>query len=132
VATKFTQSYKDISLAFRKHPVTDDLVVTKDSAAIKQAITTLLLTDIGERLFQPDLGSSLRQFLFEPLDYGTASLIKQAIKECIGNYEPRVNITSIVCDPNTNYDGFDVEMTYKIVGTEQPPVTVDLFLSRTQ
>ena len=107
---KLTQSFKDISLAFKKHPVTDDVVVTKDSAAIKQSITTLLLTDRGERLFQPDLGSSLRQFLFEPLDYGTASLIKQAIKECIGNYEPRVVITSIVCDPNTNYDGFDVEI----------------------
>ncbi len=132
MATKFTQSYKDISLAFKKHPVTDDLVVTKDGAAIKQAITTLLLTDIGERLFQPSLGSSLRQFLFEPLDYGTASLIKGAIKQCLGRFEPRISITSINCDPNRSEDGFDVEMTYKIVGTDRPPVTVDLFLNRTR
>ena len=60
-----TQSFKDLNLSFKKHPVTDDLVVTKDAAAIKQAITTLLLTDRGERPFQPDIGSGLRSFLFE-------------------------------------------------------------------
>ena len=51
MATKFTQSFKDLSLTFKKHPVTDDLVVTKDAAAIQQALTTLLLTSKGERLF---------------------------------------------------------------------------------
>tara|TARA_B100000287_G_scaffold231212_1_gene217745 strand:- start:329 stop:727 length:399 start_codon:yes stop_codon:yes gene_type:complete len=132
VATKFTQSFKDLSLTFKKHPVTDDLVVTKDAAAIQQALTTLLLTSKGERLFQPEMGSSLRRFLFEPLDYATASLIKSAILETIKEYEPRVIVIELIIDPNRNEDGFDVEMTYKIIGLQQPPVTVDFFLSRTR
>ena len=64
-----TQSFKDLNLSFKKHPVTDDLVVTKDAAAIKQAITTLLLTDRGERPFQPNIGSGLRSFLFEAIRF---------------------------------------------------------------
>lgn len=132
MATKFTQSFKDLSLTFKKHPVTDDLVVTKDAAAIQQALTTLLLTSKGERLFQPEMGSSLRRFLFEPLDYATASLIKAAILESIQEYEPRVIVIELIIDPNRNEDGFDVEMTYKIIGLQQPPVTVDFFLSRTR
>jgi len=132
VATKFTQSFKDLSLTFKKHPVTDDLVVTKDAAAIQQALTTLLLTSKGERLFNPELGSSLRRFLFEPLDYATASLIKSAILETIKEYEPRVIVIELIIDPNRDEDGFDVELTYKIIGLQQPPVTVDFFLSRTR
>ena len=132
MATKFTQSFKDLSLTFKKHPVTDDLLVTKNAAAIQQSITTLLLTNKGERLFQPELGSSLRRFLFEPLDYATASLIKSAIMSSIQEYEPRVAITSLTIDPNQSDDRFDVEMSYKILGLRQPPVTVDFFLSRTR
>ena len=132
MATKFTQSFKDLSLTFKKHPVTDDLVVTKDAAAIQQALTTLLLTSKGERLFQPEMGSSLRRFLFEPLDYATASLIKSAILETIKEYEPRVIVIELIIDPNRDEDGFDVELTYKIIGLQQPPVTVDFFLSRTR
>ena len=132
MATKFTQSFKDLSLTFKKHPVTDDLVVTKDAAAIQQALTTLLLTSKGERLFNPELGSSLRRFLFEPLDYATASLIKSAILETIKEYVPRVIVIELIIDPNRDEDGFDVELTYKIIGLQQPPVTVDFFLSRTR
>ena len=132
MATKFTHSFKDFSLTFKKHPVTDDLVVTKDAAAIQQALTTLLLTSKGERLFNPELGSSLRRFLFEPLDYATASLIKSAILETIKEYEPRVIVIELIIDPNRDEDGFDVELTYKIIGLQQPPVTVDFFLSRTR
>ena len=129
---KLTQSFKDISLAFKKHPVTDDVVVTKDSAAIKQSITTLLLTDKGERLFQPDLGSSLRRFLFEPLDYATSGLITTSIRQCLGRFEPRIRVSSCRAIPNDAENGFDVELTYKIIGTSIPPVTVDFFLARTR
>ena len=61
-------SYRDINITFKKHPVTDDLVVSKDASAIKQAIVNVLLTNKGERLMNPRYGSDIRRFLFEPLD----------------------------------------------------------------
>ena len=69
-------SFRDVNITFKKHPVTDDVVVSKDNAAIKQSIVNLILTNKGERLFNPDYGSDIRSYLFEPLDYAIAGIIK--------------------------------------------------------
>ena len=127
-----TLSYRDINITFKKHPVTNDVVVSKDASAIKQAIVNLLLTNKGERLMNPDYGSDIRKYLFEPLDYGTAFLIKGNIESTISKFEPRISVLRISCKPNYDDNGFDVEMTYRIQGTDDPPVAVDFFLSRTR
>ena len=69
-------SFKDLNITFKKHPVTNDVVVSRDASAIKQAIVNVLLTNKGERLMNPRYGSDIRRFLFEPLDYGTGFQIK--------------------------------------------------------
>ena len=127
-----TLSYKDINITFKKHPVTNDIVVSKDASAIKQAIVNLLLTNKGERLMNPTYGSDIRKYLFEPLDYGTSYLIKGNIESTISKFEPRISVLRISCKPNYDDNGFDVEMTYRIQGTDDPPVAVDFFLSRTR
>ena len=58
-----TLSFKDINITFKKHPVTNDLVVSKDASAIKQAIVNLLLTNKGERPFNYDYGSDILHLL---------------------------------------------------------------------
>ena len=127
-----TLSYKDINITFKKNPVTNDIVVSKDASAIKQAIVNLLLTNKGERLMNPTYGSDIRKYLFEPLDYGTSYLIKGNIESTISKFEPRISVLRISCKPNYDDNGFDVEMTYRIQGTDDPPVAVDFFLSRTR
>ena len=125
-------SFKDLNITFKKHPVTNDVVVSKDASAIKQAIVSLLLTNKGERLMNPKYGSDIRKYLFEPLDYGTAAQIKGNIQSTIDRFEPRISISELKCIPNYNDNGFDVEMTYIIRGSDEPPVTVDIFLERTR
>ena len=125
-------SFKDLNITFKKHPVTNDIVVSKDASAIKQAIVNLLLTNKGERLMNPTYGSDIRSYLFEPLDYGTAAQIKGNIQSTIDRFEPRISISELKCVPNYNDNGFDVEMTYIIRGSDEPPVTVDIFLERTR
>ena len=80
----------------------------------------------------PKYGSDIRSYLFEPLDYGTAAQIKANIQSTIDRFEPRISISDIKCIPNFNDNGFDVEMTYIIRGSDEPPVTVDIFLERTR
>ena len=127
-----TLSFKDININFKKHPVTNDLVVSKDASAIKQAIVNLLLTNKGERAFKPDYGSDIRNYLFEPLDYATSAQIQGNIRHTIAKWEPRIQVTSLTAKPNFDDNGFDVEMTYKIRGLDNPPVAVDFFLARTR
>ena len=125
-------SYRDINITFKKHPVTDDLVVSKDASAIKQAIVNLLLTNKGERLMNPTYGSDIRSYLFEPMDFGTANQIKNNIRDTIEIFEPRIRVLQISATPNFDDNGFDITMTYNVIGTDTPPVTVDFFLSRTR
>ena len=125
-------SFRDVNITFKKHPVTDDVVVSKDNAAIKQAIVNLILTNKGERLFNPDYGSDIRSYLFEPLDYAIAGIIKKNMQLSLAKYEPRIRVTSIACVHNFEDNGLDVELTYEIRGTDVPPVQIEFFLSRTR
>jgi len=125
-------SFKDLNITFKKHPVTNDIVVSKDASAIKQAIVNVLLTNKGERLMNPRYGSDIRRFLFEPLDYGTAFQIKGNIRDTLERFEPRISVIDIKCTPNFDDNGFDVVLQYNVRGTDDPPVAVEFFLSRTR
>ena len=127
-----TLSFKDINITFKKHPVTNDLVVSRDASAIKQSIVNLLMTNRGERVYQPDYGSDLRKFLFEPMDFATAAAIQNKILSTLSKFEPRIGVLSIEAVPNFDDNGFEVEMTYEIRGSDNPPTTVDFFLARTR
>ena len=126
------QTFKDLSVTFKNHPITNDLVSVKDKAAIVQAITALLLTNKGERPFKPDLGCSIRESLFEPLDYATAGLIRSQIVEVIGKYEPRIRTDNVIVTPDMENNGYTVELFYTIVGRDDTPVAVEFFLERTR
>jgi len=126
------QTFKDLSVTFKKHPVTDDLVSVKDKAAIAQAITGLLLTRKGERPFQPELGCDVQDMLFEPLDFASAGIIKKEITDTIERYEPRISIMDILCTPDFDNNGYNVELQYSITGREDAPVAVEFILERTR
>jgi len=124
------RSFKDFSLTFKKHPITDDLQVVKDENAIKQSVRSLLLTNKGERLFNSNIGTRLRELLFEPLDYASSNTIQEEIFSVLQEYEPRISVRRIDVDPNVFEDGYDVDLEYVILG-QSKIFTADYFLSRT-
>ena len=124
--------FKDFSLSFTRNKITNDLLVKKENAAIKQAVINILLTEKGERLYNSDLGSDVRGYLFEPLDYATAASIKSSIFNTIQTFEPRIAITSLDCFPDFNDNGFNVEMSYNVVGSDIIPSNIEFLLARTR
>ena len=126
------QTFKDLSITFKKHPVSDELVTVKDKAAIVQSITALLLTRKGERPFQPELGCDIQNILFEPLDYGSAGILRSEIADVLNRYEPRIRVNTINCVPDDMNNGYEVELSYTIVGRDDTPVAVEFFLERTR
>ena len=126
------ETFKDLSVTFKKHPVTNDLVTVKDKAAIVQSITSLLFTIKGERPFQPDLGSDLYKSLFEPLDYATAGVIRSQVVDVLKKYEPRIRIDDINAIVDVENNGYSLELYYTIVGRDDTPVAVEFFLERTR
>jgi phage baseplate assembly protein W len=126
------QTFKDLNITFKPHPITGDLTTVKDEAAIKQAIINLLLTNRGERLFDSRIGSSLSALLFEQLDFATASLVNTEIQNTLRSYEPRISILSLTTTPNFDDNGFDVELVFEVIGREDVPREITFFLERTR
>ena len=125
IVTKFS----DFNFDFTAHPVTGDVTKKLNENAIAQSIRNLLLTSFYERPFKPDLGSNLKKFLFEPIDNVTTSLIQDSIFQTLTNYEPRVNIQSVVAVPNYEEDRYDVTVTFFIRNTIEP-LSITFFLQR--
>lgn len=127
------QTFKDLNITFKTHPITGDLTIKKDEADIKQSVTNLLLTIKGERLFNDDIGSRLNELLFEPLDYATVSSVQKEIIRTIENYEPRVNINEITTDIDFDNDGYTVDLILDIIGRDDgPPIDIQFFLERSR
>jgi len=127
------KKFKDLNITFKPHPITGDLIVTKEDAAIKQSVTNLLLTVRGERPFQSEIGSSLSSLLFEPLDYSIAGLIQIEITNVIEKYEPRIDLLSVTVEPNFDENGFEVSLEFNIKGREDSfPTAINFLLQRTQ
>ena len=63
--------------------------------SVKSNIEMLLNTNKGERLFQPNLGISVKEFLFQPLDEEIQIQIENSIVEALELWMPFVEITDI-------------------------------------
>ena len=63
--TRISRAFKDISLSFKRHPVTNDIGVLKNADAIKRSVRNLVQTIPNERFFNSTLGSDVRDSLFE-------------------------------------------------------------------
>lgn len=127
-----SRSFKDLSITFDKHPITNDLMVVKDFVAIKKSVQNLLTTYPGERFFNPNVGSRITRLLFDPVDYINSTSIRSEIEYTIGAFEPRVLLNSVSVEPNFNEDGYDIVINYSIVGLEEKTDSIDLFLERTR
>ena len=74
---------------------------------IEQSLTILLNNRPGERVMRPDYGCALDDLMFEPVDAGIITYIKDLITNAILYYEPRVNLRQIeiVTDPAMLWEG---------------------------
>jgi len=63
--------------------------------AVKNNIKSLLLTQKGERLMQPNLGMNLRKYLFEPVTPDTQILIENDIVDTFAFWLPFVQLTGL-------------------------------------
>ena len=129
---RISRAFKDISLSFDRHPVTNDILVLKNEDAIKRSIRNLIQTMPSERFFNPYLGSEVKTSLFEFVDFGTSSILEEQIKIAIDNYEPRVENAKVVVVPRANDNSFEISVTFTIIGQDIPPQKFSYILEATR
>ena len=129
---RVSRSYKDISMSFDPHPITKDLPILKNANAIRRSVRNLVQTIPGERFFNPLLGSSVHESLFDLYDFGTSTLIEQEIITTLENFEPRVANVQVQVDPRPDQNNFDITIFFDIVGQELPPQEFSFILEATR
>ena len=127
-AQRVSKSFKDLSMSFKFNPLSGDLIALKNENAIARAVRNIVLTTPGEKLFDPDFGSSVSEILFENVDDITAVSIRDEIRSSLRNYEPRVELIDVEVEPNFDENQFDVLITYRIIGVDIPPSQLEFAL----
>ncbi len=127
-----SRGFKDISLSFKRHPITSDLLPLKNEDAIKKAVQNLVRTQIGEVFFNELLGTNITGSLFELATRDLIDPIETQIQLVIQNNEPRVDLTSVRVKSKPDENLLSIEIRYDIVGLSLPTQTVSFVLEPTR
>ena len=126
-----SRSFKDISLSFKKHPVTKDILVLKNEDAIKKSVINLVRTRLGDRFFNSDIGSSSEDILFSlgtvQNDYEFDNYVS-TIKGLISNYEPRVKVDNVIFNHIEESSSVEITITYTIIGISDVPQSIQILI----
>lgn len=124
--------FRDISFQFLKHPVTDDIGSFTDESAIKRSVQNLVRTRFGERFFEPLLGSSVEDSLFETADDFTSGDIEGSIVDLLENFEPRINNINVLVTYPVDSNEISVSIKFDIVGLDRPRQEIDFIFQSTR
>ena len=127
-----SQGFKDISLSFQRHPITNDILPLKNEDAIKRSVQNLVRIAVGETVFNPLLGTRVNDALFELADDAYIDPIKTEIEVVLSNFEPRVALKNVYCINTPDSNSLDVTVEYEIVGMEAPTQSLNFVLEPTR
>jgi phage baseplate assembly protein W len=82
---------------------------------LKDNLINYLMTNKGERYFDPEFGANLNIFLFEQLEQGTFDFIKEKVQNDIKDLFPDVNILKLDVYGNEDTNILRIKLTYNIV-----------------
>lgn len=126
---RVTRTFSDLDFLFAKHPVTKDVTIKLNENAVINSVRNIILTQYGERRFNPLFGSNIRGLLFEPADEITASAIRNEITVALENFEPRVKLDYVEVYPNSDQNRFDITVRFYLLNSIKP-ISTNIFLER--
>ena len=123
-----SQAFKDISLSFTPHPVTKDLPVLVNERAIVRSVRNLVETIPTERFFNSNLGSNIRDMLFDNFSGSSVMIIEDMVRTTVRNYEPRVGDIGVEVNASEDTNTVRVKVLFDIIGLEAPVQPFDFIL----
>ena len=129
---RFSQGFKDISLSFKKHPVTNDILSLKNEDAIKRSVQNLVRIQFGEVFFNRLVGTKISRSLFELAHTYYTDPMRSEIETTIKNFEPRVSLTDVRFFIAPDSNSMEVTIFYDIKGLDAPTQSVNFILEPTR
>jgi len=124
-----SRTWKDLNLNFSKNPVTGDITKLSGTESVKRSVRNLIQTNHYEKPFHPEIGSGIRDLLFEPATPLTEIFLAKKIEETLVNFEPRVRLIAVNVNAQPDENSYRVWIEFYVVN-HPTPVIIDTFLER--
>lgn len=127
--SKQKQIYSDFTRNFEVEPNTGSLIKLINEDSVKNSLGNLIQTIVGERFYQNEVGSFIRNILFEPVDDITSTKLQSYIESTIRNFEPRAINIKVIVTPVPLKEFYDVEVFFHTINSTQP-TSVSVLINR--
>ena len=121
---RVVKEYVDLDLFFGRKSSNSDIQDLTNVKAVKRSIRNLILTNHYEKPFHPEIGSGVRDILFENMTPTTSILLAKKIEDVILNFEPRARLVGVRAEPILDRNTYEVTIEFYVVN--QPTELVDL------
>ena len=122
--------FSDFVTSFAKTPYGNQLGRVENEGSVNQSLRNLIKTNLGERLFQPLIGSDVYASLFELNTPESLDMLETYIRNMIDNSEPRVNlIETMVKSSESDENYVEITLIYNLINNPEP-ITLTLLLKR--
>lgn len=127
---KQLEFFSDFLTSFAKTPFGNQIARVTNEQSVNQSLRNLIKTNLGERLFQPLIGSDVYNALFEHNLYENTHMIEMFIENTIKNNEPRANLVKTTVNPDVSDENtVEVSILYTLINNPEP-ITLTVLLKR--
>jgi phage baseplate assembly protein W len=92
-----------------------DIQVSNNMAAIQNSIKNIFTTKKGQKIYDPEFGASLEQYLFESVDEFYAKVIGEEILKNLETFEPRIRVLKIQVTPIPDDNEYRIVLFYEFL-----------------
>ena len=125
-----SRQYTDLDLFFGRKTSDSDISKVTDIQAVKRSIRNLVLLNHYEKPFHPEIGSGVRDMLFELMTPVTAVILTRKIEDVINNFEPRARLVAVRAFPNLDRNAYDVSVEFYVLNTPTELIDLTILLER--
>ena len=94
------------------------IALTSGTEEVDAALRMILSTAPGERVMRPEFGCRIWDLLFHPLDANTIGQMEQAVRDAVGQWEPRIDLEDVRAVPDDEDVGLvHIEIAYRLRAT---------------
>jgi phage baseplate assembly protein W len=101
---------------FQFDPATGGVALSEYEQNIKECVSIVVGTKLGERQMLPDFGCQIHEMMFAPNTRATATIVARQVDKALGRWEPRIEVEEVQAWPD-DAGKIQVQVNYKIRST---------------
>ena len=127
--TRNVRQYTDLDLFFGRK-TNNDVSKVVDIQAVKRSIRNLVLLNVYEKPFHPEIAGGVREMLFELMTPITSAILARKVEDVITNFEPRARLVAVRATPDLDRNAYEVTVEFYVVNAPTELVDLSVMLER--